>query len=70
MSADTGPRSRAGAAAISSGWRVRDSVDRTRLVERLHERQIAVSFRGDAVRVAPHLYNDADDTAALLVAIE
>ena len=52
------------------GVRVRDSVDRTRLVERLHERQVAVSFRGDAVRVAPHLYNDADDTAALLDAIE
>ncbi len=52
------------------GVRVRESVDRARLAERLHERQVAVSFRGDAVRVAPHLYNDADDTAALLDAIE
>ena len=52
------------------GVRVRGSVDRTRLAERLHERQVAVSFRGDAIRVAPHLYNDADDTAALLDAVE
>ncbi len=52
------------------GVRVRDSVDRTRLAERLNERQVAVSFRGDAIRVAPHLYNDANDTAALLDAIE
>ena len=51
------------------GVRVRDAVDRTRLAERLRERQVAVSFRGDAVRVAPHLYNDADDTAALLDAL-
>ena len=52
------------------GVRVRDSVDRARLAERLSERQVAVSFRGDAIRVAPHLYNDADDTAALLDAVE
>ena len=52
------------------GVRVRDSVDRERLAERLHERQVAVSFRGDAIRVAPHLYNDADDAAALLDAVE
>ena len=52
------------------GVRMRDSVDRTRLAERLHERQVAVSFRGDAIRVAPHLYNDADDAGALLDAIE
>ena len=52
------------------GVRVRESVDRTRLAERLRERQVAVSFRGDAIRVAPHLYNDAEDTAALLDAVE
>jgi len=43
--------------------------DMARLVERLRERQVAVSFRGDAIRVAPHLYNDADDAAALLDAV-
>lgn len=52
------------------GVRVRDDVDRTRLVERLRERQVAVSFRGEAIRVAPHLHNDADDAAALLDAVE
>lgn len=52
------------------GVRVRDAVDRARLVERLQERQVAVSFRGDAIRVAPHLYNDADDAGALLDAVE
>ncbi len=51
------------------GVRVRESVDRARLAERLRERQVAVSFRGDAIRVAPHLYNDADDAAALLDAV-
>jgi len=49
---------------------VRESVDRARLTERLRERQVAVSFRGDAIRVAPHLYNDAEDTAALLDGLE
>lgn len=52
------------------GVRVRGSVDRARLAERLDERRVAVSFRGDAIRVAPHLYNDADDIAALLDAVE
>lgn len=52
------------------GVRVRDDVDRTRLVDRLRERQVVVSFRGDAIRVAPHLHNDADDAAALLDAVE
>lgn len=52
------------------GVRVRDDVDRTRLVDRLRERQVAVSFRGEAIRVAPHLHNDAADAAALLDAVE
>lgn len=52
------------------GVRVRESVDRARLARRLQERQVAVSFRGDAIRVAPHLYNDVDDTDALLDTVE
>ena len=52
------------------GIRVRDSVDTARLAERLRARQIAVSVRGDAIRVAPNLYNDAADTEALLDALE
>jgi selenocysteine lyase/cysteine desulfurase len=52
------------------GIRVRDSADTARLAERLHERQVTVSLRGDAIRVAPHLYNDAADTEALLDALD
>ena len=52
------------------GIRVRDSVDTTRLAERLRARQVSVSLRGDAIRVAPHLYNDATDTEALLDALD
>ena len=52
------------------GIRVRDSVDIARLAERLRTRQVTVSLRGDAIRVAPHLYNDAADTEALLDALD
>ena len=52
------------------GIRVRDSVDTDRLAERLRERQVTVSLRGNAIRVAPHLYNDAADTEALLDALD
>ena len=52
------------------GIRVRESVDTGRLAEQLRTRQVAVSLRGDAIRVAPHLYNDAADTEALLDALD
>ena len=52
------------------GIRVRDSADTARLAERLYERQVAISLRGDAIRVAPHLYNDTADTEALLDALD
>ncbi len=52
------------------GVRVRASVDTARLAERLRTRQVAVSLRGDAIRVAPYLYNDASDTDALLDALD
>ena len=52
------------------GARVRESVDTARLAERLRARHVAVSLRGDAIRVAPHLYNDAADTEALLDALD
>ena len=52
------------------GIRVRDPADTARLAARLRERQVAVSVRGDAIRVAPNLYNDADDTTALLDALD
>lgn len=52
------------------GIRVRDSVDTARLAARLRARQVTVSLRGDAIRVAPHLYNDATDIEALLDALD
>lgn len=36
----------------------------------LERRRVSVSVRGDAIRVAPHVYNDASDIDALLDAIE
>jgi selenocysteine lyase/cysteine desulfurase len=47
------------------GLRLPAGVDGARLNEELRKRRVAVSLRGDAVRVAPNLYNDADDVAAL-----
>ena len=43
---------------------------RARLAERLRTRQVVVSLRGNAIRVAPYLYNDASDTDALLDALD
>ncbi|MFK7935971.1 MAG: aminotransferase class V-fold PLP-dependent enzyme [Saprospiraceae bacterium] len=37
-----------------------------RLQEILKERQIWVSFRGDSIRIAPHVYNDAGDFGKLV----
>jgi selenocysteine lyase/cysteine desulfurase len=52
------------------GIRLRDSPDLTRLAERLRERQVAVSIRGDAIRVSPSVYNDRTDIDALLDALD
>ena len=52
------------------GVRVRESADIARLAERLRERHVSVSLRGDAIRVAPYLYNNAADTEALLDALD
>ena len=40
------------------------------LVGALAERKVHVSVRGDSIRVAPHLYNDATDVAALCAALD
>lgn len=40
------------------------------LVGALAERKVHVSVRGDSIRVAPHLYNDVDDVAALFTALD
>lgn len=39
------------------GIRLPENIHRDKVVEALKENKIAVSFRGDAIRVAPHVYN-------------
>jgi selenocysteine lyase/cysteine desulfurase len=47
------------------GIRLPAGVDLARLQRLLKERSVSVSVRGDAVRVAPNVYNDARDVDAL-----
>jgi selenocysteine lyase/cysteine desulfurase len=51
------------------GLRLPESVDPARLQALLRERRVTVSVRGDAVRVAPNVYNEADDVDALMHAL-
>ncbi len=39
------------------GIRLPDRIDRDKLKQRLHRNKISVSFRGDAIRVSPNVYN-------------
>ncbi len=48
------------------GIRMPAGVSRADLQAMLALRQVSVSVRGDAIRVSPHVYNDARDTDALL----
>lgn len=48
------------------GVRLPAGVDVPRLGRELAARRVSVSLRGSAVRVAPHLYNDAGDLDALV----
>jgi selenocysteine lyase/cysteine desulfurase len=41
-------------------------MDIPKLKKRLQDAGVVISFRGSAVRIAPHLYNDAADMEALL----
>lgn len=52
------------------GLRTADGADPDRLREALARRNVSVSVRGSAVRVAPHVYNDDQDVEALLDALE
>jgi len=47
------------------GLHVPAGVDPEALRERLSARKVFVSVRGDAIRVSPHIYNDASDIEAL-----
>ncbi len=52
------------------GIRTPKGIDLDRLRTVLEKRRISVSVRGDAIRVAPHVYNGADDVDALIRALE
>ena len=56
-------------AAHLFGLRMPAGVDLTRAQALLAERRISVSLRGSAVRVSPHVYNDARDIEALRLAL-
>ncbi len=56
-------------AAHLFGVRVPTHVPVERLREALDARRVAVSVRGDAIRLAPHVYNDATDVEALSEAL-
>ncbi len=51
------------------GIRVPDGISFDRLKEALSDRNVTVSFRGNAIRVSPHVYNTSDDIDALLSAL-
>ena len=51
------------------GVRLPPGVDIAELEAELIRRRVSVSVRGTAVRVAPHVYNDAEDLDALVTAI-
>ena len=52
------------------GFRVPEDMDETALRERLAAENVSVSLRGNAIRVAPYLYNDQDDIDALRKALD
>ena len=52
------------------GVRMPPLVDVGALSTELAHQRVSVSVRGSAVRVAPHVYNDVDDLAALVTAVQ
>ncbi|HEX9109009.1 MAG TPA: aminotransferase class V-fold PLP-dependent enzyme [Longimicrobiales bacterium] len=52
------------------GLRLPAGLDSARLQQALAERAVHVSRRGSALRIAPHVYNDKRDTAALRDALK
>jgi selenocysteine lyase/cysteine desulfurase len=47
-----------------------EGLDRAQVAEALAARQVTVSVRGQALRISPHLYNDAADLDALREALQ
>lgn len=52
------------------GFRVPPGFDMEAFRERLAKERVSVALRGDAIRVAPYLYNDESDIAALRSALQ
>lgn len=52
------------------GFRVPEGYDQQELRERLEAVKVSVALRGNAIRVAPYLYNDDGDIEALRYALE
>lgn len=52
------------------GIRLPANVDQNRLKETLKAEQIFVSFRGSAIRISPHLYNEKEDFDHFLECLE
>ena len=52
------------------GLNLPPDVDPAAVKAHLQERNVFVSVRGRAIRVAPYLYNDASDLQALVSALE
>ena len=48
------------------GIRLPEGLELVQVQTLLHDRRVSVSARGSAIRVSPHLYNDASDVDALL----
>ncbi len=51
------------------GLRLPDSIDREKLVAAINHRGLKVSYRADAVRVSPHVYNTPEEMAELVGAL-
>ncbi|MGI9542192.1 MAG: aminotransferase class V-fold PLP-dependent enzyme [Cyclobacteriaceae bacterium] len=52
------------------GIRVPQHIDRDQLKRTLKEQKVYVSYRGDAIRVSPHLYNDVTDMDRLVACLQ
>ncbi len=52
------------------GLRLPYGVSGERALKVFHQRKLSVSLRGDAIRVSPHVYNDARDVNKLMSALQ
>lgn len=52
------------------GIRLPAHVEHDRLQKQLRQHKVSVSFRGDAIRVSPHVYNDQKDVSKFMNALK